>query len=351
MGKRWRKYAVGKYRLGELKGQAVAIWRDETGHHRRRLGHASTEVEGRALFDAWIRRINLLEGESGLTVGEIYKAYQADRIRDGKVARNFHDSWRALEPRFGNLLVDAITDDICRDHARDRIDSGVSAGTVWTELTRLRSALNWALSRRMITTAPYVWLPLKPPPKQRVLTVDEAAALLDACRTPHVRLFVILALTTGARSQAITDLTWDRVDFDAATIDFRVPIVEDPLTKVARKNRAVVPMTAMARAALQDAHQGALSDHVIEWNGEKVRTAYRAVMAAIKRTGLKGVSPHTFRHTAASWSVSGGIDMELTAKLLGHRDPATTRRVYAKMDPDALRPAADVIDMKIRRKG
>lgn len=55
--------------------------------------------------------------------------------------------------------------------------------------------------------------------------------------------------------------------------------------------------------------------------------------------------------TAASWAVNSGASMEFTARLLGHRDPSTTRRIYAKPDVDSLRPAADVIDMKIRRKG
>lgn len=28
MGKRWRKHEVGGYRLQQLKGQAVAVWRE-----------------------------------------------------------------------------------------------------------------------------------------------------------------------------------------------------------------------------------------------------------------------------------------------------------------------------------
>lgn len=34
-----------------------------------------------------------------------------------------------------------------------------------------------------------------------------------------------------------------------------------------------------------------------------------------------------------------------------HRDPMTTRTVYAKADVESMRPAAEVVDMRIRRKG
>lgn len=370
MGKRWRKYSVGKYRLGQLHDQAVVVWKDESGPHRRRLGVAASEVEARRLLDAWVRRVQVLRADSSVTVGEVYAAYMADRISDGKVAANFRDSWRALAPRFETMPVDAITADVCRDHARQRIAAGVSQGTIWTELTRLSSAVNWAARRRMIPAPPpYVWTPRKPAPRQRVLSPAEAIALIDACVMPHVRLFVVLALTTGARSGALLGLTWDRVDFDGGSIDLRERVTVDPLTKRARKGRAVAPMTSVARVALLEAREGALSDHVIEWDGQPVGLIRRGFMEAVGRAGLgtvtpmrmpngkpynkvvSDVTPHTLRHTATSWAVNSGASMEFAARLLGHRDPKTTRSTYAHADVDSLRPVADVIDMKIRRKG
>ena len=215
---------------------------------------------------------------------------------------------------------------------------------------------------------PYVWTPRKPAPRQRVLSPAEAIALIDACVMPHVRLFVVLALTTGARSGALLGLTWDRVDFDGGSIDLRERVTVDPLTKRARKGRAIAPMTSVARVALLEAREGALSDHVIEWDGQPVGLIRRGFMEAVGRAGLgtvtpmrmpngkpynkvvSDVTPHTLRHTATSWAVNSGASMEFAARLLGHRDPKTTRSTYAHADVDSLRPVADVIDMKIRRK-
>jgi len=352
MGKRWRKYAVGRYRLGQLNGQAVVTWRDEAGPHRRRLGVAATEVEAKALLDAWVRRVALVRADSAKTVGDLYAAYRQDRLADGKRASNFDDSWKALGPRFASLPVDAITADVCRDYTRSRVAAGVSQGTVWTELTKLRSCLNWAAKRRVVPSPPpYVWLPTKPAPKNRVLEPGEAIRLIDACVMPHVRLFVILALTTGARKGALLSLTWDRVDFERGSIDLREPEMPDPLTKRVRKGRGVVPITSEARAALTEAKAGALSLYVIEWNGERIANVRKGVDEACKRAGIRDVTPHTLRHTAASWAYNSTASAEFTARLLGHRDPNTSRHIYAHPEVESLRPVADVIDMRIRRKG
>jgi integrase len=221
VGKRWRKYSVGKYRLGYLKGQAVVCWEDDAGPHRRRIGQCVSEVEARAKLDLWVSRVELIKARDSKTVSEIWTAYRGDRAKDGKVIINFDNDWKALKPRFEALNLDAITADICRDYADARHKAGKSASTIWTELTRLRSCLNWAQKRRVIAVAPYVWVPTKPDGRQRVMTEAEVRALLDACKVPHVRLFVILAITTAGRSGAICGLTWDKIDFEAGTIDLR----------------------------------------------------------------------------------------------------------------------------------
>jgi integrase len=237
--------------------------------------------------------------------------------------------------------------DICQDFARQRAET-VSAVTIWTELTRLRSCLNWAVKRRVISSAPYVWVPTKPPGRNRVATVEEVRALLDACKMPHIRLFVILAITTGARSSAICELTWAQVDFEAGTIDFRRREAINPLTKRTMKGRAVVLMTDEARAALLEARTGALSDYVIEWNGERVKKIRTAFDNAAKAAGLDGITPHVLRHSVASWLDEDGIPMERISKLLGHRNRHTTEMIYAKPGVEVLRPAADIIDMRLR---
>lgn len=349
MGK-WRRYSVGQYRLQQLNGRAVVVWKDETGKRQRRLLGATEFSEGKIQLDNFVRSLNLIQARHATTVGEIWQAYRADRARDGKQVGNFDWSWKKLAPRFAKLPVEAINADICRDYAADRLET-VSQGTIWSELTHLRSCLNWAAKRHVIDRAPYVWLPAKPQSKQRVLTEAEARRLLDAAELPHLHLFIVLALSTGARSGALFDLTWDRVDFETGLIDLQLPEIINPMTKEVRKKRPVSPMTDAVRAELEAARIGALTDHVIEWNGEPVRSIKKAFAAAVAKAKLRNVTPHTLRHTAATWLTEAGIPMEIIARFIGHRDPKTTRTIYSHPSAETLRSAANVIPGKFGRKG
>lgn len=295
-------------------------------------------------------RVAIIKASESKTVQPIWDAYRADREKDGKLMVNFDNDWKPLKTRFGNLEVNAITADVCRDYARARHDAGKSASTIWTELTRLRSCLNWAQKRSVIVRSPYIWVPTKPEGRTRVMSEAEVRKLLDACKVPHIKLFVILAITTAGRSAAICGLTWDKIDFEAGTIDLRSSEIINPLTKRSQKGRAFVPMAAEARAALQDANAGALTDYVIEWDGEPVKKVRKAFNAAASAAKLDGVTPHTLRRTAATWLEEGDVDMGRISRLLGHRDRRTTEKIYSRPRPSHLQGAADIIDMKIRAK-
>lgn len=350
MGK-WRRYAIGQYRLQQLNGQACAVWRDPAGNrHRERLGRCESEGEARSRLAAWVHaksRSDVILGNQTVTV--IVEAYLQDREADGKGVRVMRADWKALQPHFGNLAPHTIDAEICRQYARHRLET-VSQGTVWTELTRLRSALNWAVKRKVLApqAAGYVWVPSKPEGRTRVLSSDEIDRLLAGCVMPHVRLFVIVALATGARSGAILELTWDRVDFEAGIINLKSDETINPLTKRARKGRAVLPMSDEVRAALSEAKAAALSDFVIEWNGERVESIKKGFGEACRRAGLSDVTPHTIRHTVATMLDEAGADPKLISRYLGHRHAASTA-IYTHPKPESLKPLADVVPL--RRRG
>jgi integrase len=218
-------------------------------------------------------------------------------------------------------------------------------GTIWTELGRLRSALKWAERKNLIPKAPAIYRPPMPPPRDLRLTREQAADFLNACTMPHVKLFVILALTTGARIGALLGLTWDRVDVNGRLIDLADP--DRPRTK---KGRAVVPINRTALAALQEARAGALTPFVIEWAGRPVKSVKRGLATAGRACGLPWVTAHVFRHSVASWLAEDGVSMEKIAELLGHADPRTTYKTYIRFSPDFLRDAAEALEIDILKE-
>jgi integrase len=71
------------------------------------------------------------------------------------------------------------------------------------------------------------------------MTREEAQCFSAACHMPHIRLFTLLAMTTGARMSALLGLAWNRVDFDGKTIDLHDP--DRPRTHKGRPTVAYEP--------------------------------------------------------------------------------------------------------------
>ncbi|WP_238939855.1 MULTISPECIES: site-specific integrase [Marivita] len=174
------------------------------------------------------------------------------------------------------------------------------------------------------------------------MTRQEIKRLFDAASQPHIKLAILLMLSTAARVGAVLELTWDRVDFDRNQIDLRKS-ASGP-----RKGRAVVPMNPGLRDALLGAKQAALSDYVIEWAGKPLKKITRGFSSAAKAAGLEDVTPHVLRHTSAVHMAEAGIPMSEISQYMGHSNTSITERVYARFSPDHLRHAADVLDFTQR---
>ena len=57
----------------------------------------------------------------------------------------------------------------------------------------------------------------------------------------------------------------------------------------------------------------------------------------------KPLSSHFARHTGATLLLNAGVDMEVVAKILGHKSTEMTRRIYAKLfDSTVARAMSDV---------
>jgi len=69
----------------------------------------------------------------------------------------------------------------------------------------------------------------------------------------------------------------------------------------------------------------------------------RTLNSALKRAGIKDVTPHTLRHTFATRLAQRGVDIYKIAKLLGHKDIRMTLR-YAHHSPDSLRDGVRILE-------
>ena len=319
------------YRAKLYRGKYYAVWSDESGKTQRQALHtADPEEAERRIVD--FRRD--AAAPPGSTVGDYVQAYldfKEGRIRDhGRLA----GAWKMAKGTFGALRPDQITPQLCEDYMAHRRAMGRSDGTILKEINTVRQALNWS----KVLTARFE-APSAPPPRDRYLTKAEAKKLIAGCVQPHIRLYVMLALQTAARRGALLDLTWDRIDFTRNEIDLIVP------GETNRKKRGKsLPMNDQLLAAVTEAREAAQTPYVIEYAGSRVLNIKRGFQAAVHRAGLKDVTPHDLRHTAAVWMVEDGVSIDEVAQFLGHSSPRVTFAVYARFSPTYLRRAAKALE-------
>ncbi len=243
-----------------------------------------------------------------------------------------------LSEYFEGSVVSNITPEMCLAYGRWRERA---AGTIRRELGVLRAALNHAHREGRITRVVTVALPERPEPKERWLKRHEVAALLRAALSePKVRLylplFILIALRTGSRKEAILSLRWAQVDLDNARINFN-----QVGRKRTKKRRTHIPIPSKLLPHLRRARmRGSDIGYVINRDGKRLGDIKKGFAAACERAALSDVSPHTLRHTCATWLMQNGVDKFDACGFLG-MTLETLERTYAHHHPDHLKSAAE----------
>ncbi|MCZ8112240.1 MAG: tyrosine-type recombinase/integrase [Betaproteobacteria bacterium] len=283
-----------------------------------------------------------------LTMAQVFELYLATYTgRDS--ARYWRVEWWSM--RIGQLRLADLTDDhvhaelerLSREPSRTYAGRDVEGRPIYrarggalapATLNRYAATLaavcTWCIKRRV---APQGWqhpcrsIERRPEDnlKTRFLSDEECQRLLDACRAsqwPRLRLLVLMALTTGARRGELSALTWGHVDLDGATATL-------PRTKSGKPR--VLPLVPAVVEELRRFKAGASTlvfrsakapDRVYSFEGR--------FRLALKAAGIRGVTFHTLRHSAASMLARNGATLYEVGEVLGHRQMQTTMR-YAHL--------------------
>lgn len=316
------------YRIGKHRGKYALIH----GNPRKRIALGTNdlgvaEAQAAAMWQA------LTAPKSDRTV-DLWGRYLEGRIAQAVPILDHNRSWKYLEPHFGYKIGDQVNEQDCREYIGFRHKQGAANSTVRQELSLLRACLNYRYGKGQTR------LQLPPPsaPRERFLTKTEVERLLEHVQAPHIRLFITLAITTGARMGAILEAKWDQVDFGTKTINY-LPAGRHQTSK----RRTVVPLNKRAFAAVSQAKAVAVTDSLIEYNGEPITNIRWAIKRASLRAGVP-CSPHVFRHTAGVWLAQADIPMQKIAQYLGHKNMTITEEVYARYSPSYQVEAARELD-------
>ena len=254
----------------------------------------------------------------------------------------------ALIPFWEGRMVGDVTKETCRAYGKFRAKS---AGTVRRELGTLRAAFNYAYGEGRITRVPAVHLPAKPEGRDRWLTPNEAAKLLNAARTArgdvrlYLPLFLLIALATGARKESILSLRWPQIDLDQRLIYFN-----PPGRRQTDKRRVTIPISDKLFGHLVRARKrGTDLGYVVHNSGARIKdigdSSNGSFGSACERAGLSDVTPHVLRHTCATWMAQRGVPLRQIAGWLGHSESRTTE-LYAHHHPAHMADAKRAADRR-----
>lgn len=323
-------------------------WYDK-GRERLRATGTSDRRQAEAALQAFIGASHRLADDgprepNEIGVGDVLAIYGDGHAPTVKDPERIAHTITALTGYFGAMRLSAVTPSACRDYVAVR---GVKPATARRELATLRAAINYAVKEQRLTRTVPVWLPQKPEGRDRWLTKNEAARLLNSARTGdakqrlHLPLFILIALYTGARKEAILSLRWPQVDLERGRIDFKGGRAKT------KKGRALLPMPERLLPFLRYAWQRRASDTgtVLHYDGRPVGSIKRSFATAVKNAGLADVTPHTLRHTCGTWLAQAGVDMFKIAGWLG-QSHATTAELYSHHHPDFMDAAKRAADRR-----
>lgn len=252
-------------------------------------------------------------------------------------AKNTAYNLATLGAWWGDLRLSDVTAKNCRAYAAVRTPSGARR-----DLEVLRAAIGyWHKNYGPLPAVPIVTLPPPSPARERWLTRHEAGKLLWAARhTPHLARFILLGLYTGSRSGVILALKWEQIDLARGVMHRR----RAGKTEDARKR---TPPVRLGNRILSHLRRWRRLDHpgatyLCHYNGGRVIKLRRSWAGAVKRASLDAkVTPHTLRHTRATWLMQAAIDPWEAAGSMG-MTLETLQRTYGHHHPDWQKRAAEV---------
>jgi integrase len=303
-----------------------------------------------------------------IQITDVLTIYYQDKGGEKCEDKNLIGHIDRLNEFWGVKTLIQVNPKTCRDYVASRPGRGGAR----RDLEILRAAINNHAAQNLHFGTVNVTMPAKGEARQEWITRDQAAAIIWAAwryrevqtihrgknkgkevvtdKRPlrHVARFLLIGCYTGTRAGAIASASIKKqigksfVDLDAGLFH-RLAIGKQQTKK--RQPTAPLPPRLLAHMR-RWVRLGIVNENFVEYRGVPVKRVKKGFASAVRlaKVDVK-VTPHTLRHTAATWLMQAGVDEWEAAGYLG-MSVEVLRTVYGHHHPDFMKGAVKGITSK-----
>lgn len=312
---------------------------------------------------------------------EWFVQYAETRLKTQTI-RCYHNCEKKVYKAIGHLRMDKITTrtiqlfivELVGEKRVDRNGNELphyAPKTIRNYISFISSIFDYAVRMQIITDNPCknVVLPSKKTKKRDVYSLEEVQHMLELFESESeanykYTIFFTLAAFTGLRRGELLGLEWKDIDWNCQLLRVvrtseytKEKGIYTDTPKTESSIRVIkLPIEIIQKLkefkAWQDDCKVELGTKWIECDRLFTKTdgspmgmrqPYRFFERFCKRTGMRFVSIHSFRHFNASILISNGVDVKTVQSCLGHSSASTTLNIYAHSFREAQAKAMDSV--------
>jgi integrase/recombinase XerD len=243
------------------------------------------------------------------------------------------------------LGVPSGTEEAVVTHLESLRDRDLAPASIARKFASVRAFHRFLVAEGHTDVDPTISLtaPLRPTALPKALTVGEVTRIIEAIPDVEIvdrrdRAIIEMLYATGCRVSELTGIDLHDFDHETRTVIVTGKGDKQRLVPVGRyADQAVSRWLRDRPSFLRDRDPGAL---FLSTRGNRLsrQAVWRIVKARGRSAGIDDgrLTPHVFRHSAATHMVEGGADLRTVQELLGHASLSTTQ-VYTRVSPEHLR--------------
>lgn len=288
------------------------------------------------------RELEILTGSHGLV--PIFKRrsnfvdYFENLVR-GKKSTNYTNTLNHLKKFTGGTIKFLQINGKWVDDFKLYLLQKVNKNSAHVYFTTFKTVLEKAVKERIINENPAKYTDkIKTNDVERVYLTHEQLTQLSRAKCPNdeVKKAFLFACYTGLRFSDLKKITWDKIQQENGRLKIQYRQKKTggfeyfPLSPTAQKIlNGKIKTSINSNKPIFKLSSNAYYNYILkQW----------AKNAEIK----KNISSHTARHTFATLALTNNVDLFTVAKLLGHKDIATTQ-IYAKIIDKKKDEAVDML--------